>query len=363
MTFARDGSIPAGPAWTGFVAAFAAAALALGLLAVGFVAALDPFGLRAGPGRAPGPIMDTNQRFMYPQIARSGRYDAAVFGSSTARLIDPRDLDAAFGARFANLAMNAATPYEQTRLAQLFSDRNRPRAVLFALDATWCEAKADVRRLTFRPFPPWLYEPGAPFDGLRQVNWNSLTIAGQVLLHRLGLAPERIRNDGFAVFTPPEESYDAARAARHIHGGLTAFEADAPDAEAEPPDAPMPALAWLDDLLAAMPGDALKLIAFMPVHAAVQGQPGTPRGAREAACKARVAGIGRARGARVIDFRIPSPVTTRDENYWDALHYRLPIAARIVAGLKAASRDGADDAGGFYRVLARGAEPAEDIRR
>ena len=33
------------------------------------------------------------------------------------------------------------------------------------------------------------------------------------------------------------------------------------------------------------------------------------RCAREAACKARVAAIGRARGAFVIDFRIPSPVT------------------------------------------------------
>lgn len=363
MTPVRDASNPAGRAWAGFGAAFAATALALGLLATGFVAGLDPFGLRAGPGRAPGPIMDTNQRFMYPQIARSGRYDAAVFGSSTARLLDPRDLDAAFGARFANLAMNAATPYEQIRLARLFLDLNRPRAVLFALDPTWCEADADVRRLTFRPFPPWLYEPGAPWGVLRQVNWNSLTIAGQVLLHRLGLAPERIRGDGFAVFTPPEESYDAARAARHIHGGDTAFDAAAPRTRAEAPDAPMPALAWLDDLLAAMPGDALRLVAFMPVHAAAHGQPGTPRGAREAACKARVATIGEARGARVIDFRIPSPVTTRDENYWDALHYRLPIAARIVAGVEAATRDGVDDPRGFYRVLARGANPAEDVRR
>lgn len=343
------------PAWRLFARGFAATAALLGLAAIGFVAALDPYGLRAAPGRAPGPIMDSNQRFMYPQIARSGAYDAAVIGTSTARLIDPRQLDRAFGARFANLAINAATPYEQTQLARLFLHGAQPRAVLFALDATWCDPDAD-RRLTFRPFPPWLYAQHAPFAFLQQVNWRSLGIAGAVALHRLGLARARIRGDGFAVFTPPEASYDARRAAAHIRSGVTAL--DDPDAarEAEPratrSDGAMPALAWLDALLAATPAGTLKLVAFMPVNVAAQPRPGTDRAGREAACKRRVAEIGRERGASVVDFRIPSTVTSDDTNYWDALHYRLPIAARIVAGLKAAASGGRDDPDGFYRVLA-----------
>src|SRR3978361_166120 len=65
----------------------------VGLALVALIAALDPYGLRAAPGRPPGPIMDTNQRLSYPQIARGGRFDAAVFGSSTARLLDPDALD------------------------------------------------------------------------------------------------------------------------------------------------------------------------------------------------------------------------------------------------------------------------------
>lgn len=348
---------PARP-WRRFTAAFATAAAGLGLAAIGFVALMDPYGLRARPGRAPGPLMDGNQRFMYPQIVRGGGHDAAVFGTSTARLLDPADLDAALGARFANLAMNAATPYEQARLARLFlrqrRDRGEPvRALLFALDTTWCEAEADARRLTARPFPAWLYEPGTPFGTLRQANWQSLAAASGVLLHRLGQAPARIRGDGYAVFTPPEWAYDAARAAAHIHGGATAFDAGeaAPRAAVDPGGA-MPALAWLDGLLAEAPASAAKLVAFMPVHAAAQGAAGSMRGAWEAACKARVAAIGRRRGATVVDFRIPSPVTTADANYWDALHYRLPVAGRIVAGLGAARATGADDAEGFYRVLA-----------
>ncbi len=342
--------------WRLFVRSFGAAIFVLGCAAVAFIGLLDPFGLRAAPGRAPGPLMDGNQRFMYPQVVRSGAYDAAVFGTSTSRLIDPRDLDKAFGAHFANLSMNAATAYEQTRLAQLFLSETAPKAVLFGIDTNvWCAADADQRRLTFRPFPPWLYEPDPSRAILRQVNWQSLTTASRVLLYRLGLAKERIRGDGFAVFTPPEASYDAARARAHIHGGLSSQDEGEPAADfqvkADAPDAPMPALTWLDELLASLPPGTKKLVAFMPVHVAEQGAPGTPRGLREAACKAEVARIGKAHGATVVDFRIPSPVTTQDQNYWDRLHYRLPIAGRIVAGLLAASETGRDDPGGLYRVL------------
>ena len=352
---------PAAPAprWRRFAPTFVLAGLGFGLAAIGFVAALDPYGLRAQPGR-PGAILDRNQRFMYPRIARAGGYEAAVFGTSTARLLDPHDLDRAFGVRFANLAVNAATPDEQRTLARLFLRRNAVRAVLFALDATWCAA--DPPRRTAHPFPDWLYAEGAPWGWLRQVNGQSLGIAAQVALHRLGLAPARIRGDGFSVFTPPEAAYDPVRAARHIHGG-TALDPEAAGPDAVPVPAAragatgsgagaMPMLDELDALLAAVPERAQKLVAFMPVHVAAQGAAGSAEGAREAACKARVAAIGRARGAVVVDFRLPSPITTRDANYWDALHYRLPVAARIVAGLRAAAETGRDAEDGGYRVLA-----------
>ncbi|MGV7029634.1 hypothetical protein [Methylobacterium symbioticum] len=339
-------------AWRRFGRDMAVAALAIGAAAVAFVMAMDPYGLRAAPGRPGGPIMDRNQRFMYPQIARGGPFDAAVFGTSTARLLDPEDLDRAFGARFANLAINAATPDEQGRLAALFLAGRPVRAALFGLDATWC-AGAPPRR-TAHPFPDWLYEPEAPGAVLKQVNLQGLAVAGRVALHALHLAPERLRPDGYGVFTPPEAAYDLARARLHIRAGTRSDpEAVEPASGPDRPEAGMPALDRLDALLAALPAPARRIVAFMPVHVAAQGASGTEQGRREAACKARVAEIGRRRGALVVDFRIPSPVTTEDSNYWDALHYRLPIASRIVAGLKAAAETGADDSQGFYRVLAR----------
>lgn len=338
--------------WWRFAGLLLGTAGILGLGVLAFVTILDPYGLRAAPGRAPGPIMDLNQRFMYPQVVRGGAYDAAVFGTSTARLLDPGALDKAFGGRFANLAMNAATPWEQTQLARLFLARAPAKAVLFALDAPWCEADAGTKRLTFRAFPPWLYREPLGWDApFHQWNQQSAEIAGRVLLHALGRMPARIRGDGYEVFTPPESRYDAARAAAHIHGDGPSPEAQS-DAQAGEQPVSLPALAWLDDLLGSVPAGGLRLVAFMPVNVAAQPRPGSRAAAREAACKAQVAAIARRRGAMLVDFRIPSSVTRDDSNYWDALHYRLPIADRIVAGLKRAVEARRDDPDGFYRVLA-----------
>ena len=59
--------------------------------------------------------------------------------------------------------------------------------------------------------------------------------------------------------------YDARKARAHIYGkglhgnGLSSTDPDAQGQTVEsvdPPDGPMPALAWLDELLALVPGDA-----------------------------------------------------------------------------------------------------------
>lgn len=335
----------AAAAWSGFARSLITAAALIGIVVVAFVALLDPYGLRAAPGHPPGPIMDANQRLSYPQIARGGSFDAAVFGTSTARLLDPHALDQAFDARFANLAVNAATPDEQIRLAELFLAHHPVRAILFGLDGTWCAADPPAR--TANAFPDWLYAEGTPWGLLRQVSLRSVTVAAQVGLARVGLARPKIRRDGYAIFTPPEDRYDPDRARAHIRAGATD-----PATASEPEDAPMPALDRLDHLLARVPAEALKLLVFTPIHVAAQATFGTTAASRETACKSRVAAIGEDHGATVVDFRIASPLTTRDANYWDALHYRLPVAARIVADLKAAVASGTDDPAGTYRVLA-----------
>ena len=150
----------AGRPWERFCLTLAAAAASSAAAIFLFVLAVDPYGLRVGPGRPPAPIMDLNQRFMYPQIVRSGRYDSAVFGTSTVRLLDPQRLDALFGARFANLGLNAGTPWEQIQLARLLLGHVRqPKVLIFGLDLPWCSPER-------RPRPPHL--PHLPGLALRK---------------------------------------------------------------------------------------------------------------------------------------------------------------------------------------------------
>lgn len=330
--------------WARFARDILLMGLGLGLAVIAFIGLVDPYGLRAAPGHPPGPIVDTDQRWSYPQVARGGAFDAAVFGSSTSRLLDPAALDAAFNARFANLAMNAATPDEQLRLAALFLAGKTPKVVVFGLDASWCEAAPAAR--TAITFPDWLYEPSPRLGLLRQVNLRSLESAVKAAEVRWGHGRPAIRADGYAVFTPPEATYNLTRAREH----LAAATRNA-DPAGEPVAAPMPALDQLDALLGRFPTTTRAILAFVPVHVRAQARKGTSAGDREQACKDRVAAIGAHHRALVVDFRFPSPVTTDDANYWDALHYRIPVAARIVGSLAEAARDARDGSGGLYKVL------------
>lgn len=354
--------MPSSPSWSAFGRAFAFAALALGLVCAALILLADPYGRRVAPGRPRPPIMDLNQRYMYPQIVRSGAYDSAAFGTSTIRLLDPEQLNRLFGGRFANLGLNAGTPYEQLQLIDLFLRRvARPRTLILGLDLPWCEAEADkpAKRFTSRSFPPWLYDENPWNDLIELFNLRGLEIAARVVLNRLGRVPERIRADGFEVFTPPEASYDLARARLHIWfnrperrivPASPAVTLSATEAER----LAMPALAWLDGALAKVPAGTEVILAFLPIHVAAQMQPESAAEALDRACKERVAALAAKRGATLVDFRRASPITTDDANYWDPLHMRLPVAARVAEALKAARVTGADAPDGFYRVMVRG---------
>jgi hypothetical protein len=319
----------------------------------GAVWALDPYGARASADRPATPIMDINQRYMYPQIVRSGQFDSAVFGTSTIRLLDPVRLGELLGGRFANLGLNAGTPWEQTQLADLFL-RKTPavRTLVFGVDMTWCDPLADTpeKRLTPRPFPPWLYDDARWNDIEGAVSLQSLEIAGRVAMHRLGLAKERIRRDGYDVFLPPDAFYDVERARFHLWGSRpreVVRATAAPDANLSAPE--MPALAWLDGLLARAPSGAAMFLVLPPLHAGSLPHPDSPEFTREAACRGRLAALAARRGALLVDFRLSSEVTRADENYWDPLHYRVGIARRMEDALKAA-KEGATD-GGWWRRL------------
>jgi hypothetical protein len=320
-----------------------------------FIALIDPY--HSMPFSLPmeRPIVSISQRYMYPQIVRSGRFDAVVVGSSTARLIDPQILNPGFGRRFANLSMDSMTAWEQQQLVSLFvREAGAPKALIVGLDSVWCAPNADRDRITQAGFPEWLYDLNRWNDVLYILNSATLEIAARLAGNKLGLYRERLRNDGFGVFVPPDDQYDLKRAQGRIWQGrpreIVARSPAVVLSDTERAGLRFPALVYLQDMLSALPADTEVVLGFMPVHVAAQPVPGTRGAAVEAECKARIAEIGRSRNATVVDWRIPSAITTQDSNYWDNLHYRLPIANRIAGDLAGPVRAGrvTDDS---FRIL------------
>jgi hypothetical protein len=322
-----------------------------------FVLLVDPYDMIPFSLPIDRRIVSISDRFMYPQIVRSKRFDSLVIGTSTSRLLDPKLLDKDFQVRFANLAMSDAMAWEQKTMLDLFLRTvGPPKVLIVGLDTVWCDQHADRHRITFRGFPSWLYG-NHPWQGfLSLFNYGTAEIAARLVGWHVGLYRERIRFDGYQVFVPPESQYDPLRAHYKIWNGVPPLPARLPP----PPLSPaqrrqlkFPALAWLDAGLARIPSASLKILAFMPVHVAAQPVPGTHAAEVEAECKARIVAIARKRGAKVIDWRVASPLTRNDANYWDSLHYRVPIATRIAKELAPAALGGRESTDGSYRLLVR----------
>ncbi|MFM9942125.1 MAG: hypothetical protein ACKVP7_21785 [Hyphomicrobiaceae bacterium] len=325
---------------------------ALLLIAATLVLIANPYGnLPWAPLRHV--LMDDNQRFQYPAIIRSQRYDSLVIGTSTSRLLEPTQLERVFGGRFANLALNSGTPWEQWQVARLFArEIAAPKTLVVGLDHVWCTHDADEKRITARGFPDWMFDSNPWNDIAYMLNARTLEIAGRRIGHALDRVKERWPHNGYEVFVPPEHDYDLARARGHIYGTAVPPPANLRARRPAPPipSDGFPALPWIEDLLAARGFERVVLL-ITPVHVAAQPKPGQPAYVREQRCKMELARIAGRHGNAIIDFRIPSPITREDSNYWDSVHYRVPIATRIVSDLAKAITSSADDPDGDWRVL------------
>ena len=345
--------------WRTFAAMFVAIFVGGLVLVYGFIVLMDPYGINPYALPIQRAIVSISQRYMYPQLIRSHRFDSFVIGTSTSRLLDPRILNQTFHARFVNLGMDSMTAWEQSTVMDYFVRKvGVPKVLLVGLDGVWCDSDAGSHRITFRGFPGWLYKDTAAPAFAYLLNYGTLEIAGRLVGYQLGLYPERIRNDGFEVFVPPDDTYDPERARRNINRRpMPVDRRDSP-----PPQFSFPALPWLDAALVKMP-HSIKILTYMPVHVAAQPAPGSREEQAEIECKRQIAAIAANRHAVVIDWRIASPITEDDANYWDAVHYRLPLAQRIARETAAAVLSGSPAPDGAYRIVVRAEGDAPDRRR
>ena len=334
--------------WRRFFRLLAGAAAVATAIVYAFVVLVDPYDVLPLSPPADRPPVASNQRFSYPTLARSQRFDSALFGTSSSRLIRPEVLNPLFGANFANLAMNDATVYEQSRLFQVFA-RAHPSAkmVMLGLDYRWCVTGPDYQRLTFRTFPEWMYRENV-WRGYREMfNLYAIQSAGQLFGIMIGIKKPDQGRDGYTSFVPPDATYAAARALAHLTSEEPAIPAGARGGE--PSSWEYPAMPALREMLTTMPSTSRKVMFFIPYNRRLLPEPGSTGAMVWDECRRRVVAEAAAvPNTLVVDFMRISPISSMDENYWDGIHYRTGIADRLARDLAAAGRGELSD---DYMVL------------
>jgi hypothetical protein len=336
------------PCWRRFFRLAAGTAAAITGIIYLFVVMVDPWDVLPLSPRLDRVPVTSNQRFAYPALARSSRFDSAVFGTSSSRLLRPAALNELFHAHFANLAMNAATTYEQTRLMAVFL-RAHPklRLLILGIDEPWCETGDEAPKLTPRPFPEWMYGE-TTWRGYREMlNMFAIQEAGKEFGVLTGLKREDQGRDGYTIFVPPVDQYDAARAAAHLREDGVSVPAGL--RTGPPGDWRFSAFDDLRPVLLSLPSDTVTILFFVPFNRVKLAPPGHPAAVAWAECKRRAALLAHElRRVLVVDFMQPSPITNDDEAYWDAVHYRVGVADRLARDLAAAN---GGEASADYQVL------------
>lgn len=344
-----------GARWRSYVVILALGTVLAFVGLVAFISVVDPWKALPISARIERDIQPYKQRLFYPMLVRSGRYDSFIFGSSTGMLLDPENFKS-LGGRFLQLGLTNGMAWEQLELLQLIrAEVAEPRVLIFTIDWVWCVPGFRRETAAVRQFPFWIYQKRSWINIVRLLNIEALRDSWTTIRHNWRRRHAYVRDDGYWMFTPPDETYDLASALKRI------YNSDHP--RLLPPIVPpqyvseydraawtFPYLDQLEDELARLPGTR-KLFVTMPVHVIAQPQPGSVEAQREETCKQRIARIAAKHGSILMDFRIASDVTRMDSNYWDPLHYRLPIARSTEASVVAAARSQRSDPAGFWRVI------------
>lgn len=279
------------------------------------------------------PMIEINQRFMYPPLARDTQFNSAIFGTSTSRLLQPLILNNLFNARFAQLSMNSGTAYEQSRLLDLFI-RHHPNTknILIGLDVVWCTTNANYPKFTKRQFPEWMYDENPWNDLLYFFNGKSLELSTRILSHYLGLENTRYNSDGYKNFLPTNDDYNKQKVLQNLYGS------DQPKpikfwqfSENELSEYQFPVHNLMSEILNKVSNQTNIILFFVPYHAYhVFGDTKKATAQRYQACKSKIVQItADKKNVAVYDFMFPSDITKNDLHYWDPLHYRIELADNL----------------------------------
>lgn len=262
--------------------------------------------------------------------ARNPDFNAAIFGNSTAQMIEPAELSAATGLRFVQLYMTGANAREQLAVLDFYL-RNHAKvgALVFSADPGWCvHARPKEAGV---PFPYWLYDKSVLTYAVRSISWQALEQVFQRISIGLGRRP-RMNPDGFVSYEdiwPPGQFKEI---------GWPRDPAPAISAEMR---ATFPEIAALGSVVSRLPADVPVVIVVPPTFADTVPKPGTETARERQACDAALKTVvaGRPR-SNFISYRVDNELTRDRASFADFIHYRPVLARKIEQGIIASLQDG-----------------------
>ena len=262
-------------------------------------------------------------RLTAASTARAPDAEAAIIGNSTIQLLHPARLSQLTVVRFVSLAIAGTGPTEQLAVARWFLRHHRgeassPKALVFGLDLSWCEA--DGRLAVTNPFPFWLYSPSVAEYAINMLQLKTFESVERKVKLMLGRA-EPLRADGYRDYETGH-GWDKAAADRAF------AEPQSDAAPADPPNFAAPKL--LGDFFAALPAETKVVLLFPPRHISSLPPADSPAARFETRCKAAYRALTAARPrTAIVDLAVDGDIARNDQFFWDKVHYRGPVATRI----------------------------------
>src|SRR3990172_8766483 len=228
-----------------------------------------------------------------------------------------------------------------SRVVELIGERvPHLKRLIFGLDGLWCHERAPERYHPTAVFPEWLYDESRANDFTTLLNAKIVDLAWRQLLISLGLKDAFYPPNGYR-----NQLVEAKRDAAKAKAKIATSRGDEATAGKS-----FPALALLEPALGKPPPGSELIVVLMPSHVTLLPKSSKAQKGYET-CKQRIAAMVARRGGRVVDFSIPSAWTKADENYWDAMHFRVGMAHEFMVRLKEAVDRQKDAEDGVYRYL------------
>jgi len=333
--------------WGTFFRLFVSLLAALFIASYAFIVVVDPYDSIPFSPRWDRVPVDRDQPYFYPALARSARFDSAIIGTSTVRLLKPEDMNPKLNSRFVNLAMNASSIFEQETILDIFLRHHpEPKTVLFGIDHLYFEEEHFQVHLGDESlWPEWLYDEN-PYNNLPPFRSKTLKHAWREFLTVTGIKTYKYGRDGYTDFTKPPDEYDLNRARVKIYGTIV----PKPIRVIEPPvrmspeairAMQFPSLGVLAQMLDKLPEETVKILFVTPFHHYAQPPAGSKEEIRWHEFLRRLTDVARNHPRTwLLNFNIVSPITTEDSHYWDSGHYTVVVANQLAALIEEGLRGG-----------------------